>query len=437
LTPLNVSRPRPRDHAQMVPPQPGTRSPIRRCLGIVLVVVAALVACGGGVGGSGDGIVPFYVSGAVVVTDLDGDGRQDVAVALAYVAGPPPHPGYVDVYLSNGPGRFAAPVRLAVGPDPWGLAAGDFDGDGLADLAAATPTTTAPEFGRIADDGVLSLLVNDRARPGTFRAARIVATGGVAYDAAIAELTGDGLADLVVADNVTVNRRALLLAQVATPAGALATPISLALGIDHGASTVVAGDVNGDGLADVVLAANGGVVLLVQRAGGGFEPAITLATGTAIQGVALADLDGDGRTDVVATDAGNAPGGGTGGSRVVVLLQGTPGRFSTASLTVADGARRVAVGDLDGDGVPDLAVLSIVYQAQDTPSQVSVLLQSSANRGQFALPAIVPGTSNSSFLAIGEVTGDGRNDIVLGEGPSVLAQRADRAGSFEAVRALR
>jgi hypothetical protein len=64
-----------------------------------IVVMMALTACSGGGGDGADGSPPFDMQTGVVATDLDGDGRVDVAVANRYIDGPPPHPGSVRVYL--------------------------------------------------------------------------------------------------------------------------------------------------------------------------------------------------------------------------------------------------------------------------------------------------------------------------------------------------
>jgi hypothetical protein len=101
--------------------------------------------------------------------------------------------------------------------------------------------------------------------------------------------------------------------------------------------------------------------------------------------------------------------------------------------------RRAAPGHrgLDGDGVPDIAVVSLVYQSQSIPSRVSILLQSPTSRGHFPIARVYDGPYSGSFIAIGDVNGDGRNDIVLNDGPSVLLQRANAPGTFDPVRTLR
>jgi hypothetical protein len=403
-----------------------------------VLAAALLAACGGGGGGDGTAVIPpFWSQSGVVAADFDGDGRLDVAVATRYIAGGPPHPGYVEIYLQSAPGHFDEAVRYATGPDPWGLSAGDVNGDGWLDLIAAIPSTEAPQVNVITTSGGVSLLRQDPNHPGHFLASQWFATGGAAEDAAIADLTGDGRGDLVVADGVKINGRALLLEQLDTLAGTFSAPTPIPVGAGLGSEDVAVADVNGDGRTDIVLASTQHVVVLYQLASGGFSAPVLLTAGLNPVGVAVADLDGDGRTDIVAANAGNAPAGGTGGASVTVFRQTSPGIFTATSVTVADGARRLAIDDLNGDGVPDIAVVSIVYQQINNPSRVTVLLQSGTTRGQFPGSTSYVGPLIASFIATGDMNGDGLKDIVLNDGPSVMLQRTAAPGTFDAVQDLR
>jgi hypothetical protein len=375
---------------------------------------------------------PFWQDSGVVVADFDGDGTLDVAVAQSYINGPPPHPGYVTVYLQTSPGTFAAPVRYAVGPDPWALASGDLDGSGHLDLVATIPVS-APGM---ANSGEISILRHDPNHPGAFLAAQTLATGGGGDAVAIGDVTGDGRADIAVADSSTSLAHVVLFIQSSTSPGTFTGPVSVSLGANRGSNDVAIHDMDADGRNDIVLAATDGVAILYDNGSGGFASPVLLSAGINPQGVAVADVDGDGRPDIVVANAGYAPFGGVGAASVSVLRQVVAGSFSASSITVPDGAVQPVIADLDHDGLPDIAVLSFPFNSFNTPSQVSVLLQTSASPGTFGLAATYRATPLASFIGAGDINGDGYTDLVVNNPASVMLQQTAPPGTFGAPQAL-
>ncbi|WP_345050073.1 VCBS repeat-containing protein, partial [Hymenobacter glaciei] len=239
-------------------------------------------------------------------------------------------------------------------------------------------------------------------------------TGGTGqYAIAMGDVTGDGLTDIVTVsfDNTTASVLAGLVGGGFASAVNYATAPNNAPTASGGAPQGVAlGDVNGDGRRDIVVANTfaSNVGVLLSLAGGGFAPYSTYSTGanSAPRGVALGDVNGDGRLDIVTAN------GNTG--TVGVLLGVAAGGFGAASayaaglnsgstVTIPYG---VALGDVNGDGRLD------IVSANDAGNNVGVLLGLAA--GGFA-PFVNYSTGTNSSptrVAVGDVNGDGRLDIV-------------------------
>ena len=376
---------------------------------------------------------PFWQDNGVVVADFDGDGTLDVAVAQSYINGPPPHAGYVTIYLQTAPGTFAAPVRYPVSPDTWALAAGDLDGSGHVDLVVTSPRTTPG----VADTGEIAILRHDPSHPGAFLAAQILATGGSGDAVAIGDVTGDGRADIVVADASLSDAHVILFPQSA--AGTFSAPaVSLSIGANRGSNDVTLHDIDGDGRNDIVMAVSDGVAILYDNGAGGFRSPVFVAAGINPQGVAVADVDGDGRPDIVVANAGYSPLGGVGGASVSVLRQTVAGSFASSSIAVPDGAVQPVIADLDHDGLLDIGVLSFDFLDidGDGQSQVSILRQTAATPGSFSLSATYNATLGSSFMAAGDVNADGFTDLVVDNPASVMLQQTATPGTFAPPKGL-
>jgi len=394
----------------------------------------ALAACGGGSGGDGaDDIPPFDMQTGVVATDFDGDGHVDVAVANTYVAGPPPHPGSVRVYLHepSNPRAFREAVRYDVGSDPWNLTAADVTADDVIDLVVATP-----------NGDQVWLLPQDPARRGTFLAARSFATPRAPYQAAAADLDGDHRNDLAVALNSTTPGGIALLFQDPAVTGDFGNAVHVPVGA--AGTTVATADLDDDGRIDLLHASSStdsvrdGVYLALQdpNVPGTFRPAVRLAAGQRPLQVAITDLDADGRLDLVVANGGiNAQGAG-----ITVLLAdpGSPGEFRPGAFyAMNDLAQMVCIANLDGDDRPDLAVAAMVPGlVNDYESVVQLFVQDPARPGRFVRGGRYDSGDLADFIAVADLDGDGHIDVVTGEGPQVLYNDATRPGTLQAARPL-
>lgn len=380
-------------------------TPERKRTGFLMAVL--LLGLLGGCGGGDGTISPFWVENGIVIADLDADGDDDIVVARTYVDGPPPHAGYVDVHLNNGDGSFADRDSYAIGADPRNLVVGDVDGDDKPDIVVANSSS-----------GDVSILLQDDSAPGAFLDAQQVAVLGVPYAVAIADFDGDDLADLAVALQNTAGGAAVLLRGATDPGDPLAFAAPIVLSNGTGALSVAAGDLNEDGWPDVVVTGESVLSVFFNSRNGSFDVAVPLAAGERPSAVAIADMDQDGLNDLVVANAGDSSDGS--GSSVSVLRQ-LPGfgTFDTPrNFPVANGARNLAVGQLVGDAAPDIAVISIVYAAQQG-SRLNVL-ENQLSAGLVSIGAPLQGPASGDFVAIGRINGaDVLPDIVVNDGPTV------------------
>jgi hypothetical protein len=180
----------------------------------------------------------------------------------------------------------------------------------------------------------------------------------------------------------------------------------------NGANAVVTADVNADGFPDIIVSTNNGVSVLLNNGDGTYASSATFATaGSLSNSVAVADVDGDGNLDLVVTNMCSDPYTCYG---VAVLLGKGDGTFKSAVGYASGGLETggVAVGDVNGDGLPDL-VLTSNCQLQTCAGGTLTLLLNQGS-GTFGAPQQLNDAKGP--VSLGDVNGDSNLDLVTGAG---------------------
>jgi hypothetical protein len=206
----------------------------------------------------------------------------------------------------------------------------------------------------------------------------------------LGDLNGDGAADVALTDSVGVK---VLLHTGAASSTTFAAPVSVFTQTPNanvvGGNIIAIGDVNGDGLNDLVITDPGptggmstAVYVLLQNPAshGTFLAPVSyaIATQDRPQSIQLSDLQGTGKLDIV-----------IGGQKFVTVLlhdPANPGQFLAASIYPAAGANEIAIADINGDGKPDIVVsngVTFPIQGGVVTTHPGVLLQSTTTPGTF------------------------------------------------------
>ena len=361
---------------------------------VALGLNASILSVSLGQGNGQFGAPALYAAGiesnSFALADVTGDGLVDLLTADM-------PSGYLYTYAGKADGSFAGPRAYPAGPTPSLITSGDFNGDGDADFAVGSPQSD-------------TILVYMGDGEGGFGSPVLLTLGdGVQPTAMLAaDFNHDGKADLVLATSLGIG---MYLGEPGGLGSISVSSISSSGAVT--AASMAAADFNGDGKLDLAVAGtvsgNGEIAVYFGDGQGGFQPSKRYTSGISLSSIVAADLNGDGKPDLAATDYGvfaGAPGG------LMVLFNQGAGTFGTPS-TYAVGAnpRGVAIGDLNGDGKPDLAVATTVLDSTGFPNgSVAVLLGSGL--GNFGNPTFNAADAAPFAVAIGDFDQDGLPDVL-------------------------
>jgi hypothetical protein len=376
-----------------------------------------------------------YGISSFTVGDLNGDGKPEIVTANYSDSG-----NDVTVFVNNGDGTFATGVNYdgAMSGSTNSAAAdvltravtiADVNGDGKADIVAYNSYSADITVLLGNGDGTVNIPTVGYAFGGN----PLCCAGVPLSFPVVADFNGDGLPDVVVADSAFSfvylkgygdgTFRSALHHYAPTPSSTTSTS-SFTWGI-------ATGDFNGDGQPDFVVG-NGcpncntgqGITVFLSRPDGSLQPGVNYGSPASLSYVAVADFNGDGKLDIAAIDSS---------AGVVQVFTGdgsgnfTIGPSFNTDLINTPGPLNLVVGDFNGDGHPDLAIVNV------NGDDVAILLNDGT--GNFSAPMVTTLSYQvPQGLAAGDVNGDGKLDLVVNSGGSVAVLLGNGDGTFQAER---
>ena len=314
-----------------------------------------------------------YLVNGIAVADVDANGKPDILGMVSTDLGGTATQGYVSTRFQNPNGTFALP------PTRFGVGV-DPANFVVADVDGdGRPDLVVANAG----DHTVSVRLADSARPGFFLPALVLSTPGrIPLDVAVGDLNGDGLTDIVVAASFDASTgmippapSVMVFHQISPPTpNAVQFAPPVTYTVGGEPQAVTVADLDGNGFADIAVATTADTVsVLLQTSAGVIASAVDYGTGVQPVAIRAADLDGDGKLDLLTANFGAAINPGTQG--LSVLKQGsTAGTFlAPAHYVTGYRSTALAVGDLNGDGKLDVAVACEGLPGD--PGVVSVLLQ--------------------------------------------------------------
>ena len=405
--------------------------------------------------------VSFAAGDFILVADMNNDRKADVVLV---------HPNSMDVLISNGDGTFSAPQTFTTGINsPVTAAFWDVNHDKILDVVVVDGKSNQAAYllgngrggfgspqmtvfpaqisiGVLADvdaDGNLDLVTNNTLYPGDGKGGFLAgipfqssdgqnAGAALSDSVAVGDLNGDGLLDVVTANgnwntvSVFLNHGGRNLVQQGISFWSGNHPIALAIA-----------DVNWDGKPDLVVtnAAESDFSVFLGKGDGTFlAPTTEYAIGgSPSTRPVLADFLGDGDVDVVFSDNQ---------SSIVLALGNGDGTFQAASMSNivmpagpnnSGGAFSIASADFNGDGVPDFAV----GQSSISPGLGVVVFLTESN-GSLGKGVIYAQNDAFSYVAVGDLYQDGKSDIVASNSATgaVEVLRGNGDGTFQSPTAI-
>jgi Bacterial Ig-like domain (group 3)/FG-GAP-like repeat/FG-GAP repeat len=331
--------------------------------------------------------------------------------------------GSVSVLLGNGNGTFQPAVNYATQYGPTSVAVGDFNGDGKLDLAVSNICmTSSPSCSK----GSVSFLFGNG--DGTFQPALNHPTVVFAGTLVAGDFNGDGKTDLALESRC---------ADPSCTSGAVVVLLSKGDGSFRSTTYltanepnyIAAGDLNGDGRTDLVVAMSecpdnscttGLVSVLLGNGDGTFQSPINVSTEQRELSLLIADIDGDGKPDVIAESFSGESS---------ILLGNGDGTLRVSSNLLLPFGHDLVMGDFNADGKPDFAVdgtgVAVLLNVAAGPFHyaTAVDLKSSPNPAYVGQTVTLRATVTPAFFA-----GRPLGDMTFNDNGSPLATRSVSGG---------